>query len=140
VSVFTDPAASPTGFPLKILQMPKSVSDPEIQEQRARVCDVGYLRHAYRRPDGSLGYRCAGEPVGDYERKGGAPADTVGRQCVCNGLLATIGLGQIRAERIEPPLLTAGEDVRHIAQFARAGADGYCAAEVVARLESSASN
>jgi nitronate monooxygenase len=135
-SVFTDPAASPTGFPLKILQMPNSISDPKIQEQRTRVCDLGYLRHAYRRPDGSPGYRCAGEPVDSYERKGGAAADTVGRRCVCNGLLATIGLGQVRAERSEAPLLTAGEDVRHIAQFARAGADGYCAAEVVARLES----
>jgi nitronate monooxygenase len=138
--VFTDPVASPTGFPLKILQLQGSISEPETQEKRTRICDLGYLRHAYRRPDGSLGYRCAGEPRASFQRKGGIAADTIGRQCVCNGLLATIGMGQIRGGESEPPLVTAGEDVRHISQFLRHGADSYCAAEVVARLESSAAS
>ena len=28
-----------------------------------RVCDLGILRQLYKRPDGSVGYRCRAEPV-----------------------------------------------------------------------------
>ena len=62
---------------------------------RCRVCDLGYLRHPYRKEDGTLGYRCPAEPVANYIRKGGQEQDAQGRKCVCNGLLATIGLGQV---------------------------------------------
>ncbi len=135
LDVFTDPLASPTGFPLKILRMAGTVSDPFVRDCRTRGCDLGYLRHAYLRPDGSVGYRCPSEPQEDYLRKGGKAADMAGRQCVCNGLLATIGLGQIRKRADEPPLLTAGEDSRRVAQFLQPGAESYTAADVISRLE-----
>ncbi len=95
--VFTDPLASPTGFPFKVVQLPGTLVGRQMQSAaRTRLCDLGYLRHAYRKPDGTVGYRCPAEPVEDYVRKGGTSAETEGRECVCNGLVATIGLAQIR--------------------------------------------
>ncbi|HKI69345.1 MAG TPA: nitronate monooxygenase, partial [Verrucomicrobiae bacterium] len=95
----------------------------------------GYLRHLYRKPDGTPGYRCPGEPVDDFVKKGGAVADAEGRKCLCNGLLANIGLGQIRPEdKTELPLLTAGDCVMHIAQFLKPGSDSYTAADVIRYL------
>jgi nitronate monooxygenase len=135
VKVFTDPLASPTGFPFKVVQLPGAQSNVPGRDRRLRRCDLGYLRHAYRKTDGSVGYRCPAEPVADFVGKGGAATETEGRQCVCNGLVATIGLAQIRADG-EPdlPLLTAGNDVADIANFLRPGCDAYSAAEVVGRL------
>ena len=132
--VFTDPAASPTGFPFKVVGMPGTLSEPAVYAARSRVCDLGYLRQAYRKSDGSVGYRCSGEPVADYVRKGGDAADTLGRKCLCNGLAATAGLGQSRAGADEPALVTAGNEVADIARFARPGADHYRAADVVRYL------
>ena len=69
--VFTDPSASPTGFPFKVVALEGSLSDAEVYASRERRCDLGYLREIYRRPDGALGYRCPAEPVEDFVRKGG---------------------------------------------------------------------
>jgi NAD(P)H-dependent flavin oxidoreductase YrpB (nitropropane dioxygenase family) len=136
--VFTDPLASPTGFPFKVAQLPGTQSNSsadKADEERTRICDLGYLRHLYRAPDGRVGYRCPAEPVADYVRKGGDPADTKGRLCVCNGLVATIDLAQSRpGGQMELPLVTAGNDIAHIADFARPGHDTYSAADVVAVL------
>ncbi|MEI8196321.1 MAG: nitronate monooxygenase, partial [Phycisphaerae bacterium] len=49
--VFTDPLASPTGFPFKVVRVAETISEPEVYQRRTRICDVGYLRQAYRRPD-----------------------------------------------------------------------------------------
>jgi nitronate monooxygenase len=133
--VFTDPVASPTGFPFKVVQLEGTVSQATDYSARSRVCDLGYLRHLYRRPDGTVGYRCPSEPVDDYVRKGGAIEDTVGRKCVCNGLPATVGLGQVRSENYsELPLVTAGNDVGDIAQFLSQGRMGYSATDVIRSL------
>ncbi len=130
--VFTDPVASPTGFPFKVVQVPGTLSEPRCYTERARICDLGYLRHLYRKSDGSLGYRCPSEPVKDFVRKGGCVEDTVGRKCVCNGLPATIGQAQIRPNgRDELPLVTAGNDVQNVARFLKHGRESYCAADVV---------
>ena len=133
--VFTDPLASPTGFPFKVVQLPGTLSDPDVYERRTRTCDLGYLRHAYCRPDGTLGWRCPGEPVDDYERKGGESQETVGRKCVCNGLMANIGLGQIMNNgECEPALVTSGDDVATVAQFLAPGAHSYSASDVIRHL------
>lgn len=132
--IFTDPVASPTGFPFKVVQMEGTLSDPPLAAARERVCDLGYLREAYREPDGQIGWRCPAEPVEDYLRKGGALEDTVGRKCICNALLATIGLGQVRAGRQELPLLTSGDDVATVARFLKPGATTYTAADVLGVL------
>jgi NAD(P)H-dependent flavin oxidoreductase YrpB (nitropropane dioxygenase family) len=135
--VLTDPLASPTGFPFKVVQLSGTQSDRSIVEQRTRVCDLGYLRHVYHASDGHLGYRCPAEPVADYTRKGGAAAETNGRLCVCNGLVATVGLAQTRTSGgREFPLITAGNDVANVAAFLTPGRDSYSAADVVCRLQS----
>ncbi len=94
--VYTDPFCSPTRFPFKVLQLEGSNSDKEIYEARPRVCDLGYLQELYRREDGTLGYRCASEPVEDYLKKGGCREDAKGRKCLCNSLMANVGHPQIR--------------------------------------------
>lgn len=135
VRVFTDPLASPTGFPLKIAGIGGTMSDEAISNTRTRICDLGYLRRAYRLANGGVGYRCPGEPEEDFVRKGGTLEETAGRKCVCNGLLATVGLGQTQANgEEEPALVTAGNDITRIAEFLKPGRASYSAAEVVERL------
>jgi nitronate monooxygenase len=130
--VRTDPRASPTNFPFKVVDLPGSVSNPEVFAARTRVCDLGFLRQAYRRSDGAVGWRCPGESPADFLRKGGDPADAEGRKCVCNGLIATIGLGQRRKDgSVEPPMLTSGDDVVDVARYLRPGADRYRASDVL---------
>jgi NAD(P)H-dependent flavin oxidoreductase YrpB (nitropropane dioxygenase family) len=133
--VFTDPVASPTGFPFKVVQMPGTLSQADHYAARTRICELGYLRHLYRKPDGTLGYRCPAEPVDDFVKKGGTLADTQERKCLCNGLVANIGLNQVRSEtEQELALMTAGDDVAQVAQFLKPGCDSYTAADVLRHL------
>lgn len=129
-TVRTDPRASPTGFPFKVVSIEGTMSEPDTYEARRRVCDLGYLREVYRTEDGGHGYRCASEPVADYVRKGGDAADTVGRKCLCNALMADVGLGQARKRGVEElPLVTSGDDLAAIVPLM--GEDGYGAADVL---------
>ena len=133
--VFTDPAASPTGFPFKVACLEGTCSEEEVHAHRPRICDLGFLREAFRSADGTIGYRCAAEPLTLYLAKGGQVEDTVGRKCICNGLMANIGLAQIRgAGRVEPGLVTAGDDLDLIAEFLPPGASTYNAADVISTL------
>lgn len=140
VEVLTDGRASPTGFPFKVVQVDGSLSDDEVYAGRERVCDLGVLRVPYVRDNGTLGYRCPAEPVRSYTgTKGGRAANTEGRKCLCNGLLATAGFAQTRPDgSVEPPLVTAGTDLSPVADLlATLPADrtSYSAAEVVAYLQ-----
>ena len=129
VDVFTDPQASPTGYPFKVVRWP---GDPTLTAlPRERICDLGYLRTAYVGADGRLGYRCPGEPVAAYVEKGGRAEDTVGRHCLCNALMANIGHPQVRGESgVELPLLTSGDDLSSIGGFL-AGRVRYTADDVL---------
>jgi nitronate monooxygenase len=131
--VFTDPVASPTGFPFKVAQMEGTLSEVALYEARPRICDLGYLRHLYRKADGTVGYRCPAEPLESFLRKGGTTEESRGRKCVCNGLPGTVGLGQPRPDG-EWPLVTAGDDLTSVAEFVPPGRDSYTAAEVISRL------
>jgi nitronate monooxygenase len=132
--VFTDPVASPTGFPFKVVQLEGSLSTEAEYLARTRICDLGYLRESYRQEDGSIGYRCASEPVSHYLAKGGSEEGALGRKCLCNALMADVGLPQIRKGIVEKTLVTSGDDVADIARFLRPGALSYTAADVIARL------
>lgn len=135
VKVFTDPYASPTGFPFKVLRMPGTVSESAVVAARERICDLGYLRQCYRQPDGSPGYRCPGEPLDDFLRKGGTEVETHGRKCICNGLLSAVGCGQVRRNgQLEPSLVTAGDDAANIHRFLRPGRTSYSADDVIDSL------
>ena len=113
--VFTDPVSSPTGFPFKAVRLKGTVSEPEVYQKRNRICDLGYLRHAYKTPEGTVSQRCPAEPVDDFLKKGGALEDTVGRKCLCNALMADIGMPQLQShQELELPLLTAGDDLNNL--------------------------
>ena len=130
--IFTDPKASPTGFPFKVAELQGTLSQDEVYNQRRRTCDLGFLRQAYRLPDGKIGYRCAAEPVAAFVAKGGNPDDTAGRKCLCNALVANIGLPQIMADgSIEKPLITLGDDYENIGRFCAAERLDYSAADVI---------
>jgi nitronate monooxygenase len=133
--VFTDPLASPTGFPFKVAQLQGSYSDAAVAEARTRVCDIGLLRESYVTPEGKIGYRCSAEPVANYVNKGGKVEETVGRKCLCNALFANIGHQQTRKNgSVEPPLVTVGDDLNTVAQFLAPGQTSYRAADVVESL------
>ncbi len=128
VDVITDPRASPTGYPFKVVRWTGDNADGP---RRERKCDLGYLRTAYRGPDGKIGYRCPAEPVDAYVKKGGAVEETVGRECLCNGLTANIDQAQLRdGGTQEPPLLTSGDDLRGIQTFL-GDCTAYAAVDVV---------
>jgi len=132
IRVFTDPKASPTGFPFKVVPLAGSLSEQGVYEARPRVCNLGYLRTPYRKEDGTLGYRCASEPVAVYRKKGGDEEDTVGRKCLCNGLLSNIGLPQVSARGyVEPPLITAGNDHPQVRRFLQGAGSSYSATDVI---------
>lgn len=133
--VFTDPLASPTGFPFKIVRLPGTASEAPEYAARQRICDLGYLRELYKRDDGTLGYRCPAEPIEDYVGKGGDRAETTGRKCLCNGLVANLGQAQRRLGGApELPLLTAGDDLANLVRLLPPGVEGYAAADVLRYL------
>jgi len=133
--VRTDPRASPTGFPFKVATLKGTMSQAEQYAARPRLCDLSYLRVPFEREPGDLGYRCPAEPVHMYVRKGGDIADTVGRKCLCNGLMAGIQLGQNRREGYtEVPIVTLGADLEGVAQMLSDLPDGWTAVQAVDRL------
>ncbi|HEY5266977.1 MAG TPA: nitronate monooxygenase [Acidimicrobiales bacterium] len=134
IDVTTSMRASSTGYPFKVASATGTISDLDIYEARERKCDVGYLREAYVNAQGTIGYRCAAEPVGAYTKKGGLLEDTVGRTCLCNGLMSTCGLGQVRAGgRQEPPIITSGDCINEIRPLL-ADRSSYSADDVIAHL------
>ncbi len=131
--VRTDPSASPTGFPFKIAQLPDTLADPQRYDVRPRLCDLGYLRVPYMRPNGAIGYRCPGEPIHTYVGKGGEAGDAAGRACLCNALLANVGLGQTRRSSgyTEVPLVTLGASLDGVHAMLQRHPDGWSAAQAV---------
>jgi len=130
VTVSTDPRASPTGYPFKVVSWPGGPGDPASGD-RERICDIGGLRVPYYTPEGKIGFRCPAEPVEAYVKKGGKAEDAVGRQCLCNALTADIGLGQLRVDgEVEQPLVTSGDDLVSIGGFL-AGRTRFTAGEVL---------
>jgi nitronate monooxygenase len=133
VEVFTDPRCSPTGFPFKVLKLSGTLSDKEVYQERIRRgCDLCYLRQPYRKDDGTVGYRCPSEPVDQYLKKGGELADTEGRMCVCNALIASAGMGQRYKDGFEePPLVTCGDDINSIRSLIDPATGTYSARDVL---------
>lgn len=138
LQVFTDPAASASGYPFKVLSVEDTLSQERVYENSRRVCDLGYLRSVYITHDraGSpcLGFRCPGEREADFVRKGGSEKETAGRKCLCNALLATVGLEQKRGEYCEPPIITAGDHALELKPFVEKEGKQYSAGAVVRHI------
>ncbi len=135
--IFTDPKASPTGFPFKVVSLPETLSEQSVYTARPRRCDLGYLRHLVRDSQGKIEYRCPAEPEKDYIRKGGHETDTHCRKCLCNALMANLGLGQTIPQESssdlinELPLLTAGDDLMDLKQWMSPWSVSYRAQHVI---------
>jgi len=135
VRVRTDPVGSPTGYPFKVVQLRGTLSERAVYHARPRRCDLGMLRCPVRREDGSVVLRCPAEPVDQFVAKGGRLEDTEGAVCLCNGLLATAGYANRRADGfVEPPIVTSGDGLAFIGRFLRPGLSSYAAADVLAHL------
>jgi len=130
-TVFTDPRASPTGYPFKVVTMPETRDE---HARRERICDLGYLRTPIRIGKRTV-YRCPAEPVDTYVASGGGESETVDRRCLCNGLTANIGQAQRRATGDEPALVTSGDDLLLLPAFLN-GRRAYTVADVVDYLVS----
>lgn len=131
LAIFTDPVASPTGFPFKVVPLDNTLADETIYQGRSRICDLGYLQVSYKKADGTVGRRCPAESVKHYQKKGGEVGDTAGKKCLCNGLMANIGLPQVRRGTTESPLITAGEDINQLKRFLGGDKTSYSATEVI---------
>ena len=127
----TDPNASPTGFPFKVLHISQSLTDLNVYEKRARFCDLGYLRSIYIKKDGTVGYKCDSGPIKEINLLCSSKND--GKKCLCNALLANIGLGQSRKDgSTEPPLITAGDSILQLKpMLLKLNGEMYSAADVV---------
>ena len=132
IRVRTDPIVSPTGYPFKVVQLEGTLSDPKIGRNRIRLCDVGLLRNPYKRADGKVGYRCSAEPVDQYLAKGGKMEETVGKNCLCNNLLATAGHAHHRKNGyVEPPIVTSGDGLAAIGKYIKPGHHSYTVQDVL---------
>jgi len=135
IHVRTDPRASPTGFPFKVVELPGTLAEQSVYDERDRICNLGFLRAAYRRPNGQIGFRCPAEPITTYLAKGGSPEETAGRKCLCNGLLANVSLGDTSSTgQSEPPILTAGDDLECLRLWITPGHTEYSATDVLRSL------
>lgn len=135
--VRNDPRASPTGFPFKIAELEGTLSSPDTYQARQRICDLGYLRAPVERPDGTVAYRCASEPAHMYLRKGGNEEELAGRMCLCNSLLANVGLGQVRSDGYrEAAAVTLGQDLDGARRLMLEHPDGWTARQAVEWLVS----
>lgn len=134
---------SPTGFSFKVVQLDGTLADQEVFERRRRICDIGLLQQVGvsapdERGERALFQRCAAGPVEGYVGKRGLARNTEERRCLCNGLLACVGLGQIKerdGQHVEEPgIVTLGDQLDGIRRLSRNGQVHYWAADVVSDI------
>ncbi len=126
LDIFTDPRASPTGYPFKVPQLAGTISDQAVYEARTRDCSIQALQFPELH-DGKIRFLCPAEPIEDYLRKGGKIEETVGRKCLCNGLYRNVGL----ANRHEKMIFTSGDDYSFLPYLMEDEFGHYSAAEAV---------
>ncbi|MBK8459904.1 MAG: nitronate monooxygenase [Micropruina sp.] len=137
LKIKNDALASPTGFPFKVAELDDTLSRQDKYLARERICDLGYLRTPAERPDGKVVYKCASEPIHMYVKKGGEEQNTNGRKCLCNALMANIGLSQVRRDGyVEEPAVTLGQDLEGVRLMLAAHAEGWTGLQAVEWLMS----
>ena len=134
---------SPTGFSFKVVQLAGTLSEPDVYANQRRVCDLGLLQQiGLSKPDETgeraLFQRCAAGPVESYVDKRGLARNTEERHCLCNGLLACVGLGQVKEQHgelfDEPAIVTLGNRLDGVRRLSRNGQFHYWAGDVVADI------
>jgi nitronate monooxygenase len=135
IQVYTDPNASPTGFPFKVVQLDGSLSETDLYNQRRRICDIGLLRQLHKNEDASLSLYCPAAPIKTVLDQGGNKEDTLNKTCLCNNLLATAGYPQLRADAThELPLVTAGDTIKTLNKYLGEDKTSYSAKDVLTHL------
>jgi len=134
---------SPTGFSFKVAQIPDTLSDNEVYADRRRICDIGMLQQVgFGKPDEhgerTLFRRCPAGPINSFLKNRGLQRHTDERRCLCNGLLACVGLGQVhevRGERAEEPaIVTVGNHLDGVRRLSCQGQTHYHVEDVVADI------
>ena len=133
---------SPTGYPFKVVDLEGTLAEESVYESRRRVCDLGLLQQrglSKTNEDGSrrLIQRCMAEPVENFVNKRGLPRNAENKRCLCNGLLATVGLGQIlnhNSTGEEPAIVTLGNNLEGVRRLSRNGQSPYWVKDVVTDL------
>lgn len=134
---------SPTGFPFKVVQLDATLSQESVYASRQRICDIGLLQQrGLSKPaaDGTrrLFQRCPAAPLDDFISKRGLPINAGKRRCLCNGLLACVGLGQSGLQNgagpEEPAIITLGNHLDGIRRLSRNGQVPYWVRDVVADI------
>ncbi len=123
--------------------MEGTLADESVYESRKRVCDLGLLQQrGLSKPneDGSrrLIQRCMAEPLENFVNKRGLPRNAENKRCLCNGLLAAAGLGQIinnnSSSQEEPAIVTLGNNLEGVRRLSRQGQSPYWVKDVVTDL------
>ncbi len=139
LTVLKDPIVSPTGYPFNVACLPDTLGERSIREGAVRICDQGALRTCYRKPDGTIGYRCQSEPEKNYVLKGGKIEDTEGRGCLCSALIAATGLlgspdNIYSRSRKRPPIVTLGTNLDFLKYLVTDGKFRYSVDDALRRL------
>ncbi len=127
INIRTDSRISPTGFPFKLAEVDGTIAESTVYEGRVRICNKGLLVTPYEKEGGRIGYRCAAEPEDKFIHKGGNPDEVAGRGCLCNGLLATAGVG----DPVEPPIITLGDDLSFLRKLMTHNTGSYTAEDAI---------
>ncbi len=134
---------SPTGFAFKVVQLKETLSEDEVYQARRRICDIGLLQQrGLSKPDEdgirTLFQRCPAAPIEQYVGNRGIERNTEDRRCLCNGLLACVGLGQVKKQdgvwTEEPAIVTLGSRLDGVRRLSRQGQTPYHAQDVVADI------
>ena len=130
---------SPTGFPFKVAQLAGTMADDTVYESRTRLCDIGLLQQrGLSKPDENgqrrLFHRCSAAPIGGFLKKRGLPQNAKSRRCLCNGLMSTVGLGQVKNQVEEPAIVTIGNHLDGIRRLSHQGQHPYWVCDVVQDL------
>ncbi|MFO7630966.1 MAG: hypothetical protein R6W76_00430, partial [Caldilinea sp.] len=134
---------SPTGFSFKVVQLQDTLSDDDVYASRRRICDIGMLQQrGFGKPDEHgervLFQRCPAGPIDNFVRNRGLERNTDERRCLCNGLLACVGLGQVKEIQgqlvEEPAIVTLGNHLDGVRRLSRQGQTHYHVEDVVADI------
>jgi NAD(P)H-dependent flavin oxidoreductase YrpB (nitropropane dioxygenase family) len=131
---------SPTGFSFKVVQIEETLADDEVYASRRRICDIGILQQrgfhkADEQGERVLFQRCPAGPIENFVKNRGVERNTDERRCLCNGLLACVGLGQVKeihGEVVEEPaIVTLGNHLDGVRRLSRQGQVHYFVQDVV---------
>jgi NAD(P)H-dependent flavin oxidoreductase YrpB (nitropropane dioxygenase family) len=131
---------SPTGYPFKVVQLPETLADNQVFSDRRRICDIGLLQQrgltkADEAGERRIFHRCPAGPLDAFIRDRGLPPNAEGKRCLCNGLLATVGLGQVLTRdgvtSEEPAIVTLGNHIEGVRKLSSNGQTVYWAKDAV---------